>query len=279
MPIKIPVASSLKGTTVALPESRQLDVLAALFERRGSTVIRIPLVTILDSSDRQAVESWLREFIADPPDYLIILTGEGIRRLAGFARRAGCLEGFTQVLSVTIKVCRGPKPGRALKELGLDPDLQGKQPTTAGIIATLDALQLRDARVGVQLYGEDPNVQLIDYLTARQASISTVAPYVYAAESDTQRVTQLIGQLLAGEIDLIAFTSKPQFGRLLSVARTAGQEPELLRGLAQTLVAAVGPVVAAQLAGQGVRVDITPRGSYFMKPMVREIERYLARES
>ncbi|MCB1671862.1 MAG: uroporphyrinogen-III synthase [Gammaproteobacteria bacterium] len=279
MPIKIPVASSLKGTTVALPESRQLDVLAALFERRGSTVIRIPLVTILDSPDRQAVESWLSEFIADPPDYLIILTGEGIRRLAGFARRAGCLEGFTQVLSVTIKVCRGPKPGRALKELGLDPDLQGKQPTTAGIIATLDALQLRDARVGVQLYGEDPNVQLIDYLTARQAGISTVAPYVYAAESDTQRVTQLIGQLLAGEIDLIAFTSKPQFGRLLSVARTAGQEPELLRGLAQTLVAAVGPVVAAQLAGQGVRVDITPRGSYFMKPMVREIERYLARES
>ncbi|MEZ5490963.1 MAG: uroporphyrinogen-III synthase [Gammaproteobacteria bacterium] len=274
---KLPIASSLEGHTVALPESRQLDVLAAMFERRGAAVIRVPLVTILDSPDRTAVESWLREFCADRTDYLVILTGEGVRRLAGFAERAGCREAFITALSNTTKVCRGPKPGRALKELGLKPDLQGRQPTTSGIIATLDELELTAKKVAVQLYGEDPNRPLMDYLASRGARVLPVAPYVYAAEADARQVSDLIEQLHAGSIGLIAFTSKPQFARLLEVARAGGQEGRLLDGLRQTLVAAVGPVVAGQLAEHGVPVHISPQGSYFMKPMVREIERYLHR--
>ncbi len=268
---KAAVASILKGRTVALPESRQLDVLAALFQRRGASVIRIPLVTILDTPHTAAVEAWLSRFIAEPPDYLVILTGEGIRRLAGFARRTGCQEEFAKSLSQVVKICRGPKPGRALKELGLSPDLHGRHPTTPGVIETLDELELEGKRVAVQLYGEDPNRSLIDYLEVRGSSVSTVAPYVYAAESDAQRVTSLVDALDRGEIDLIAFTSKPQLARLVEVSRSAGLEKRLLRGLERTLVAAVGPVVAGQLADHGVRVDITPRESYFMKPLVREI--------
>ena len=276
---KTPLPSSLAGRTVALPETRQLDVLAAMFERRGATVVRMPLVTILDSPDRQAVESWLTAFIATTPDYLIILTGEGIRRLAGFSLRAGCRDAFVAALARTGKVCRGPKPGRALKELGLKPDLQARWPTTTGVIATLDDIELAGRRVGVQLYGEDPNRQLMDYLAGRGADAIPVAPYVYSEETDARRVEHLIERLCSGEIEVIAFTSKPQVTRLLQVAGNAGQDARLLEGLQRTLVAAVGPVVAGQLEMAGVQVDISPTDSYFMKPMVRAIERYLTRQS
>jgi uroporphyrinogen-III synthase len=36
-------------------------------------------------------------------------------------------------------------------------------------------------------------------------------------------------------------------------------------------VAAVGPVVAAELAARGATVTIAPQGAYFMKPLVRAI--------
>jgi uroporphyrinogen-III synthase len=57
----------------------------------------------------------------------------------------------------------------------------------------------------------------------------------------------------------------------------AGMEPERVRqSLAATQVAAVGPVVAAALAAQGVRVDAMPGSSWFMKPLTSELVRLLA---
>jgi uroporphyrinogen-III synthase len=275
MRVKSPLESSLAGRIVALPESRQLDLLAEMFERRGAAVVRVPLVAILDSPRRQEVETWLREFIRLPPDYLVVLTGEGIRRLTGVASRTGCLENFVKALSATVKVCRGPKPGRALRELGLKPDLHGLQPTTAGIIAALDEIALDGRRVAVQLYGEEPNRPLIDYLGGRGATVSSVAPYVYASKSDDGQVLALIDRLAAGAVDVIAFTSKAQVTRLFRFAETANRLDPLRKGLGGTLVAAVGPVVAEQLKAEGVGVAVCPEDSFFMKPMVREIERFL----
>ena len=87
MSSKEKLSSPLQGKTVAIPESRQLDILSALFERRGAEVIRTPLVTIHDTPHQQSVIRWLHEFIKAPPDYFIILTGEGLRRLCGAAQR------------------------------------------------------------------------------------------------------------------------------------------------------------------------------------------------
>jgi len=271
------IHSPLDGRSVALPESRQLDVLATMFEKRGAIVIRTPLVTILDSPNKVLIENWIREFIDKPPDYFIVLTGEGIRRLVGFATRARCLDEFVKALSQVIKICRGPKPGRALKEIGLEVELTGKAPTTSGIIETLEELPLDYKRVAVQLYGEDPNQLLMDYLATRKAECSAVAPYVYADEIGTEQVLQLIHQLASGKVDIIAFTSKAQFTRLLNVAKANSHQDLLFAGLKQTLVAAVGPIVAAQLLAFNVNVDIRPAELFFMKPMLREIERCLSR--
>ncbi len=268
--------SALRGRTVAVPETRQLDILVDLLARRGALVVSIPLVAILDTPDHKLVHHWLKTFIAQAPDYFIILTGEGLRRLYSFALTAGCHDAFTTALATVEKICRGPKPGRALRELGLSCDRSGKQPTTAGIIATLDEMPIDGKNIAVQLYGEDPNDLLINYLHSRQVRVTTVAPYVYAPKSDTDRVLALIQQLSLGEIDVIAFTSQPQFARLLAVAKENQQEQSLFNGLSRTLVAAIGPVVAAQLQAHGVAVSICPSDSFFMKPLVTEIEKKLA---
>ncbi|MES3006165.1 MAG: uroporphyrinogen-III synthase [Pseudomonadota bacterium] len=272
-------AVSLAGQVVAVPESRQLDILADLLVARGAEVMRVPLVAILDAVDQEVIANWLHQFIAAPGDYLVVLTGEGLRRLSAAAERQGCQAQFIAALDKVCKICRGPKPGRTLKEMGLKPDLLGKAPTTPGIIEALDELDLQGKQVAVQLYGEEPNLLLIDYLHARDAIVSTVAPYIYAPDSDEEKVLELIELLYTGRVTMMTFTSQPQFLRLLEVARKAGIEERLYAGLARVKIAAVGPVVADQLRGAGVAVAVMPESLFFMKPMVTELVRLAKAES
>ena len=54
--------------------------------------------------------------------------------------------------------------------------------------------------------------------------------------------------------------------------RLRGREAELVQGFQRVTVAAVGPVVAAELETLGVQVDIMPReNAFFMKPLVRDL--------
>lgn len=266
---------SLQGRLIALPESRQLNVLAAMLEKRGAQVVRCPMVAILDTPDREAVQAWLQRCIEQPFDDLILLTGEGLRRLSAFAARLGKSEAFIRSLTQTRKIIRGPKPGQALREMGLKPDLVAVTPTTDGVTATLDDFELDGRRVGVQLYGEEPNEKLIDYLRRRGTLSDPVSPYVYASKSDDARVGELIDRLARGDIDAIAFTSQPQYKRLREVARKLGKETQLETGLEKTIVAAVGPVVAAALEAGGVKVDLMPESIFFMKPMVNSLVDYV----
>ena len=261
---------------VALPETRQLNVLAELLERRGASVVRCPMVAILDSPDADSVVGWIRRFIDDPMDLLIIYTGEGVERLLKFAARAELKDEFIAALARTRKLARGPKPGRALRRVSLKPEIVACAPTTDGVIETLNSLSLENARVGVQLYGRDPNDTLMNYLTPRSGTVDCVAPYVYASEVDDVQVTDLIGRMSAGEIDAIAFTSKSQVDRLRKLARRSGLGQALDTALAEMIVAAIGPVVAEQLRGVGVRVDVMPQKAWFMKPLVTELTRTLA---
>ena len=67
-------------------------------------------------------------------------------------------------LAKTRIVTRGPKPVRALKEIGLTPSLVAPQPTTEGVIAALTNEPLQGKTVAVQLYS-DANPPLTHFLT------------------------------------------------------------------------------------------------------------------
>jgi uroporphyrinogen-III synthase len=259
----------LEGRVIAVAESRELDVFAALLERRGATPLRCPMVEIHDAPDPAPVLAWIERFNAGGCDDLILLTGEGLRRLLGCLdrHRPAARDAFVERLSRVRKIARGPKPGRALRALGLKSDLVAEQPTTAGVIASLRTLALAGRRVGVQLYGSEPNQPLIDFLEAAGAKVATVAPYVYADAAEESAVASLIDEIVARRVDAIAFTSLQQVERLARVAKSRGATDALRHGLALTCVAAVGPVVAEAIRAQGWRVDLVPESSFFMKPL------------
>ena len=262
----------LHGQTVALAEGRQLEELAQLLEKEGATPLRCPLLTILDAPDPQPVNAWLEELIADRFGWVVLLTGEGLRRLAGFAERAGRRDEFLAALGRTRTVTRGPKPGRALKEVGLAPTRVAATPTTEGVIAILRNEPLHGQTVGVQLYSED-NPPLVEFLTSAGAMARTVQPYVYAAAAGGDAVADLIGRLADGTVQIVVFTSSPQVDRLYEVAAERGLDEMLRQGLERVCVAAVGPLVADDLRRHGAPVHVCPEQGFVMKNLVQQLVR------
>ena len=230
-----------------------------------------PLVAILDAPDPAPVEAWLRELVAGGIDDVVLLTGEGLRRLMVVAERLGLAAAVVAALARARKITRGPKPARALKELGLPTDIPAAVPTSRGVMDELGALDLHGRRVGVQLYGEEPNRELCAFIEAAGAAVRPVAPYVYAPASDGARVVELIGERAAGRIDVIAFTSASQVDRLFEVARAHQLEPALAAAWPRVRVAAIGPIATEALRRHGVEPAIVPEKAYVMKRLVSAI--------
>jgi len=261
---------TLHQRVIAIPETRELDIFAGLLERRGATVLRCPLVAIHDAPNPALVIAWIKQVLAGECDDLILLTGEGLRRLLACIERneLSLREPFIAQLARMRKITRGPKPARALRELGLQSDLAAEVPTTDGVIALLSQHDLTGRGVGVQLYGSDPNLKLVSFLTQAGARVLTVAPYIYADSAQDEAIRLLAQQLQTGEVDAMAFTSKQQVQRLFDVL---GDEVAR-NALAKTMIAAVGPLVAESLTQRGVTVQLMPEDAYFLKPLTSALE-------
>jgi uroporphyrinogen-III synthase len=267
------MSQPLEGRTIALAEGRQLEELAQMLQAEGAGVLRCPMIGMLDPPDPAPVNQWLRELVAGDFNYVVLLTGEGLRRLVSAAEREQTRDEVIAALGKTRLVVRGPKPVKALREVGLAPTLVAAAPTTDGVITTLRSEPLQGQTVGVQLYSE-ANPPLVEFLQAAGASVRTVQPYVYAPAADADRVVELIGRLARKELDALVFTSSPQVDRLFEVARERQLENELAEGLKRTSVAAVGPIVADNLRQRGVQVAIVPPQGFVMKNLVQHIKRH-----
>ena len=266
----------LAGRRILVPESRELDLFARMLEERGAEAVRCPMVTILDLEDQAPVEAWLKRLVAGGFDDLILLTGEGLRRLLGVAQRTGNEPDVVAALKALRTITRGPKPARVLRTIGLAPGIAAEVPTTEGVIATLTPENLAGRTVGVQPYPGNPNNLLLDFLRGAGATSDPILPYRYASDLEAQQVEDTIRAMAAGEYDAIAFTSSPQLERLQAVAKQRGLEAELRQGLTRSRIAAVGPVVGAALEKLGFSVAAMPETSFHLKPLIGALIESLA---
>jgi uroporphyrinogen-III synthase len=263
------MADRLNGYRILILETREEAQFSRLLAEQGADVLQCPMFTINDAPDAAPIEAWIRRFVETPCDDLVLMTGEGLRRLMKVARRIDLDRDFVAALGKARKFARGPKPGKALREIGLEPQVTTEKPTSDGIIEMLSRLDLSGHRVGLQLYPDKDHARLIGAITAQGAEVEPVLPYVYDAQAADTNIVTAIGELAQGRIDAIALTSSGQVRRLIEVAKAHGCEAQLREGLAQTPIASVGPVVSDELSSHGLRTDIAPANeAYFMKPLI-----------
>lgn len=263
------MADRLNGYRILILETREEAQFSRLLTEQGADVLQCPMFSIQDAPDPAPIEAWIRRAIDTPLDDLVLMTGEGLRRLMTVVRRLGVEADFVAALGQARRFTRGPKPGRALREIGLEPQVTTEKPTSEGVAEMLARVDLKGHRVGLQLYPDKDHSALIGAITRRGAEVDTVLPYVYDAKAADANILTAVEEMAHGRIDAIALTSSGQPRRLFDVAKAHGVEARLQEGLARTPIASVGPVVTEELAAHGLTPSITPQGeAYFMKPLI-----------
>ncbi|MCC8964156.1 uroporphyrinogen-III synthase [Bradyrhizobium sp. Pear76] len=263
------MADRLNGYRILILETREEAQFSRLLAEQGAEVLQCPMFTIHDAPDPAPIEAWIHRAIERPLDDLVLMTGEGLRRLMKAVRRIGVEAEFVTSLGKTRKFARGPKPGRALREIALEPQVTTEKPTTEGVAEMLSKLDLSGHRLGLQLYPDKDHTTLIGAIKAQGAEVDSVLPYVYDAQAADANIVTAIEEMARGRIDAIALTSSGQVRRLLEVAEKHRCAAELREGLQQTPIASVGPVVSDELKAYGLRADIYPANdAFFMKPLI-----------
>src|SRR4030065_1243801 len=97
------MTEELTGRRIVGPETRELAQLLRMLEERGADTVPCPMIAIRDAPDPVPINAWLRRFAKGTTDDLVLMTGEGLRRLLRFARRLDLEPAFRVALPQTPK--------------------------------------------------------------------------------------------------------------------------------------------------------------------------------
>ena len=235
------------------------DEMASLIRRHGGVPVGAPVMQERYLQDSPQVQQAIVDVCAGSVDTAIFLTGVGADAMMGIADGMGKLAEFEQALRETTVVARSPKPGRILRRHQIPIDIMPPEPyTSRDLIAAMRELALENRRVIFQRYG-GPDSELPTYLREQGANYAELTLYDWGLPDDPEPVVDLIDRMEKGEIDALAFTSRPQVPNLIAIAAGAGREQSLRSSLyGPVAVASVGPVCTRKLREVGIRVDVEP---------------------
>jgi uroporphyrinogen-III synthase len=155
--------------------------------------------------------------------------------------------------------------------------IQAQTPyTTSALLEAMAGLALKGKGVALLHYGER-NMALAEALQAQGAQLDELCLYEWLLPTSLEPLQALVRELIAGHVDVIAFTSQVQIRHLWHVATSLGLAEALTQALhTQLIVAVVGPTCAAALTALGVTPHVIPVHPK-MGPMVIALAAYLER--
>lgn len=260
----------LAGFTVGVTAARRADELGAMLARRGATVQHAPALRIVPLADDSQLLAATRELIARPPDITVATTGIGFRGWVDAAQGWGVGEELLGALGAGELIARGPKARGAIRASGLTDAWSPPSESSAEVLEHLLERGVEGVRIAVQLHGE-PLPDVVEALGVAGAEVVEVPVYRWMPPADIAPLDRLIDAVLAGGIDVVAFTSAPAAASLLARARARHLDDGLVRALRGPVLAlCVGPVTAAPLEAVDVPT-VQPQRSR-LGAMVRRLE-------
>ncbi len=260
----------LAGFTVGVTAARRADELATMLERRGAAVQHGPALRIVPLADDAQLLAATRALVATPPDITVATTGIGFRGWVEAADGWGLREDLLRALGRGELIARGPKARGAIRATGLVDSWSPASESSAEVLAHLLGRGVAGARIAVQLHGE-PLPDVVDALAAAGADVVTVPVYRWVTPLDIGPLDRLTDAVLAGTIDVMAFTSAPAAAGLLARARARGIAEPLVAALREPVLAlCVGPVTAGPL--RAVDVPTVQPDRSRLGAMVRRLE-------
>ncbi|HET7722216.1 MAG TPA: uroporphyrinogen-III synthase [Acidimicrobiales bacterium] len=256
--------------TVGITADRRWDEQARLFADRGVETVHGPTMKTIDLSGDQALRTVTSALAEQPPDYLIVTTGMGMRRWLEAAARWGLDTPLLAGLAAgTRVVARGAKANSAARGANLPVWWRAPEETMQEIVDHLAGFDdVAQSRVALQLFDPDghPSTEI---LRAMAGELVEVPVYQWALPDDAGPASRLVDAAIAGALDAVTFTAQPAVHNLF---RIAGERGHALRDAFNSGVVAscVGPVCASAATEEGVEAPIWPDPPR-LSAMVRQV--------
>ncbi len=241
-------------------ESRRGTEMKSLIERNGAVATIAPSMREIPLDDSPEAFAFTRELLDGQIHVVLFMTGVGATALLEAIETRHSRAEFFAGLEKTTVVVRGPKPTAVLRGWGVRIDYRAPEPNTwREVLGVFDAsIPLAGRRVAVQEFGL-PSIELYHEFESRGASVLPVPVYRWALPLDIEPLKASIMQTIAGEFDILMFTSAQQLAHVLQVAEQIGQRDAWLAAANQICkVASIGPTATAALKAGGLRVDLEP---------------------
>jgi uroporphyrinogen-III synthase len=267
---------TLGGARIGLLEARLSSELAALVRREGGEPVCAPAV----AEGRVDVTALLPSLIEDLGSkrigLVVCLTGVGVTGVLAQAEEIGARERLADALRGATTVCRGPKPAAALRAHGIPVRVNVRAPYTAAeLLEVLPETLVRDRGIAL-VHDGGGDAALADALRARGARLTELRSYEWRIPDDRAPMEALVGEVIEGRIDAVAFTSQVQVRHLFDVAGQSSRSAALRYALRhRSVTASIGPTCSRALEELGVPPHVVASPPK-MRPLVTAIAEHLA---
>jgi uroporphyrinogen decarboxylase len=261
--VSVESRKGFNGLRVVSLESRRAAEMETLIRSFGGDALVASSMREVPLEENPQALVFAEQLFAGEVDAVLFLTGVGTRALVQAMETRYSQDEIVGALSRVTTVARGPKPVKALRDLGVPVMITIPEPNTwREILETLEAeprgLDLQGARVAVQEYGI-PNEALLAGLRDRGAVVTQVPVYRWALPEDVEPLRETIREMAAGRAQVVLFTNATQVDHMLKVAADLGLDDELRAALRRMVVCSIGPTCTEMLEHLELPVDLEPQ--------------------
>jgi uroporphyrinogen-III synthase len=247
---------NLNNKRIAITGSRKMDEMSTMVKKKGGIPLDRPLQETVKCTPEE-IKADIEMFVQQGAEWSIFTTGIGTTVLFDAAESLGLLEKFKKAVSQSRIASRGYKTVQALKKQGFEPEVIDGDGTNAGLMNALREQDLNEKKIFLQLHGE-PVPALENWLNEKGGSLAYVLPYKTTVPNPGV-VTQLVDELIAGEVEAVLFTASPQVRVLFQEAERRGLSAQLTKVFNQhTVAGSVGKVTTGTLNEHGVTCVVAP---------------------
>lgn len=241
-------------------ESRRASEMQSLIERNGAVAMIAPSLKEIPIEDNTAALAFGEQLARGEVDIMIFLTGVGAQGLLDALLTQHTLEAIQSFLSRTMVIVRGPKPVAVLRQSNIRVDYRAAEPNTwRELVQLIDdtPIPIAGQTVAIQEYGQS-QPELTKAVTDRLAQVITVPVYKWDLPDDLAPLEQAIRDAIAGQFDILLFTSAQQAVNVLEISQRMGLRDEWLNAARRCVIGSIGPTATETLEGLGLRPDLEP---------------------
>lgn len=259
-------------------ESRRKDEMARFIERFGGKATVAPSMQEVSNASQPAVEKFAEMLSAGEIDVIIFLTGVGTTALFEALSKKFSEEEINNLIQKTCVAVRGPKPMAVLSKRNITADFRAPEPNTWKELVEefrKANFELSGKTVAIQEYGI-PSLELHDWLQAQNTKLLSVPIYKWELPDDIEPLKSAILATVAGEFDILLWTSAQQVVHVLEVATQLRLQTKWIASARQCVNASIGPATSVRLRENGIEPALEPTHPK-MAHLAREAMEYITR--